>query len=87
MISIEHPWHPREQGLLLMKQRSEEQLGLHMVKMAGTFDEHWKITDAIQFTLQKLDPAEKWKQLNVPHLNSNNILLHPANWQRRLWQI
>jgi hypothetical protein len=34
------------------------ELGLHMGKMAGTLDQHWNITDAIRFTLQKLDPAE-----------------------------
>jgi hypothetical protein len=58
LISIEHPWHPRKQGLLLMKNQDEEELRLHMVKMAGTLDQHWNITDAIKFTLQKLDPAE-----------------------------
>jgi hypothetical protein len=40
MISTEHPWHPREQGLLLMKHQEEEKHGLHMVKMAGTLDQH-----------------------------------------------
>jgi hypothetical protein len=29
-----------------------------MVKMAGTLDQHWNITDDIRFTLQKLDPTE-----------------------------
>jgi hypothetical protein len=36
----------------------QSKLGLHMVKMAGTLDQHWNITDAIQFTLRELDPAE-----------------------------
>jgi hypothetical protein len=56
MISTEHLWHPREQGLLLMKHQGKEELGLHMVKMAGTLDQNWNITDAIRFKLQKLDP-------------------------------
>jgi hypothetical protein len=51
------PLAPREQGLLLIKHQEEEELGLHMVKMAGTLDQPWNITDAIRFTLQKLDPA------------------------------
>jgi hypothetical protein len=59
MISTEHPWHPLEQESLLMEHQEEEELGLHMVKMAGTLDRHWNITDAIRFRLQKLDPAEK----------------------------
>jgi hypothetical protein len=58
MISTEHPWHPLEQELLRMKHQEEEELGIHMVKMAGTLDQHWNITDATGFTLQKLDPAE-----------------------------
>jgi hypothetical protein len=58
MISTEHPWHPREQRLLLMKHQEEEELGLHMGKMAGTLDQHWNITDATRFTLRKIDPAE-----------------------------
>jgi hypothetical protein len=58
MISTEHPWHPREQGLSLMKHQDEEKLGLHMGKMAGTLDQHWNITGDIWFTLRKLDPAE-----------------------------
>jgi hypothetical protein len=29
-----------------------------MVKMAGTLDQHWNITDAIRFISQKPDPAE-----------------------------
>jgi hypothetical protein len=41
-----------------MKHQEEEELGLHMVKMAGTLYQHWNITDAIQFPSQKLDPAE-----------------------------
>jgi hypothetical protein len=48
--SIELPWHPQGQGLLLMKHQEEEELGLHMGKMAGTLDQHWNITGAIQFT-------------------------------------
>jgi hypothetical protein len=58
MISTEHHWHPREQGLLLVKHQEKEEFGFHMVKMAGTLDQHWNITDAIRFTLQKRDPAE-----------------------------
>jgi hypothetical protein len=40
MTSIELQWFPREQGLLLMKLQEEEELGLHMGKMAGTLDQH-----------------------------------------------
>jgi hypothetical protein len=40
MTSIEHPWHPQEQGLLLMKHQAEEERGHHMGKMAGTLDHH-----------------------------------------------
>jgi hypothetical protein len=36
MTSIELPWHPRGQGLLLMKHQEEEELGHPMGKMAGT---------------------------------------------------
>jgi hypothetical protein len=50
--------HPREQGLLLMKHLEEGKLGLHMGNMAGTLDQHWNITDATRFTLQKPDPTE-----------------------------
>jgi hypothetical protein len=57
MISTEHHWHPREQELLLIKHQEKGKLGLHMVKMAGTLDQHWNITDVIRFTLQTLDPA------------------------------
>jgi hypothetical protein len=41
-----------------MKHQEKEELGLHMVKMAGTLDRHWNITDAIRFIFKKLDPAE-----------------------------
>jgi hypothetical protein len=41
-----------------MKHHEEEELGLHMAKMAGTLDQHWNIIDDILFTLQKIDPAE-----------------------------
>jgi hypothetical protein len=58
MTSIEHPRHPREQELLLMKHQDEEELGLHMGKMAGTLDQHWNTTDATRFTLRKQDNAE-----------------------------
>jgi hypothetical protein len=37
-----------------MKHQEEEELRLHMVKMAGTLDQNWNIIDAILFTLQKL---------------------------------
>jgi hypothetical protein len=50
MTSIELPWHPQEQELLLMKHQEEEELGLHMAKMAGILDQHYNITDATQCT-------------------------------------
>jgi hypothetical protein len=40
MTSIELPWHPREQEVLLMKHHEEEELGLHMDKMADILDQH-----------------------------------------------
>jgi hypothetical protein len=40
MTSIELPWQPREQGLLLMKHQEEGEHGNHMGKMAGTLDQH-----------------------------------------------
>jgi hypothetical protein len=52
------PVAPREQGLLLMKHQEEEDLGLHMGKMAGTLDQHWNITDVTRFTLRKQDQTE-----------------------------
>jgi hypothetical protein len=58
MTLIEHPWHPREQGLLLMKHLDDEKLGPHMGKMAGTLDQQWNITYATRFTSRKQDPAE-----------------------------
>jgi hypothetical protein len=57
-MSTEHHWHLQEQELLLMKHHEKEERGLHMVKMAGTLDQHWNIIDAIQFILQKLGTAE-----------------------------
>jgi hypothetical protein len=58
MITTEHHWRLREQELLLMKHHEKEKRGIHMVKMAGTLDQHWNITDAIRFISQKQDPAE-----------------------------
>jgi hypothetical protein len=63
MISTEHHWHPLEEEVWLMKHQEEEELGIHMVKMAGTLDQHWNITDDIRFTLQKLDPFPSSSEL------------------------
>jgi hypothetical protein len=41
-----------------MTHLEEGKLELQMGKMAGTLDQHWNITDATRFTLQKPDPTE-----------------------------
>jgi hypothetical protein len=53
------PLAPPGTRIIANEKPGKRKLGLHMVKMAGTLDHHWNITDAIQFTLQKLDPAEQ----------------------------
>jgi hypothetical protein len=57
MASIELPWHPREQGLLIIKHQEEEELGHHM----GRWMVHWTSIRTLQ-VLHGLHNENKIKQ-------------------------